>query len=80
MNILSDLGPGVAEGIASGDVCPNSRLPMVDINASFVPHASKKPLPGISMSTNRSRVAKGKMSESLPASILDFFGAQPHIE
>jgi hypothetical protein len=77
--VFSDLESGLAEGIAKGDVCPISRLPMVDINPSFVPRAIKKPLPRVSLSPRKSRTAKGKMRESLPSGgILDFFGKYSH--
>lgn len=72
---LSDMDPLLAKSIAMGDVCPITRLPMLDINAGFIPKANKKPLPRVSVSPSKSRLTKGKTRESLPTGgILSFFG------
>ncbi len=48
---------------------------MIDIDTGFIPRASKKPLPQVSVSPSKSRKTKGKMRERSPTGgILSFFG------
>lgn len=68
------MDPVLATQIALGDVDPVTRLPMDDINPSFVPHALK-PLPLAANNASRSPKNKGKgCASSATGGILSFFG------
>ena len=71
---FSDIDPILAKQIALGDIDPVTRLPMEDINPSFVPRALK-PLPLSTNSASRSpkNKAKGRASPAT-GGILSFFG------
>ncbi|CAA7264284.1 unnamed protein product [Cyclocybe aegerita] len=75
-----DMEPTLAKQIALGDADPETRLPMDDINPSFLPR-TVKPLGMAPVSPAKSNKGKGKMRASLPApgGIMSFFGPNPII-
>ncbi|KAJ3502406.1 hypothetical protein NLJ89_g8902 [Agrocybe chaxingu] len=75
-----DMEPALAKQIALGDADPETRLPMDDINPSFLPRTVKSLAMAV-VSPAKSNKGKGKMQASLPApkGIMSFFGPNPII-